>query len=67
MYIIIQAENRIRLLEEEKTEAEDVARDKTEELSETIGNKIIDNIFPGIIEFDLSDILDTNYFLNCFY
>ena len=49
--MIIQAENRITLLEEEKTEAEDVARDKTEELSETIGNKIIDNIFLCIIEF----------------
>ena len=43
--MIIQAENRITLLEEEKTEAEDVARDKTEELSETIGNQILDNMF----------------------
>ena len=41
IHISIQAENRITLLEEEKTEAEDVARDKTEELSETIGNKIV--------------------------
>ena len=61
--MIIQAENRITLLEEEKTEAEDVARDKTEELSETIGNKIIDNIFLGIIEFKnkLSNILYTHF------
>ena len=64
--MIIQAENRITLLEEEKTEAEDVARDKTEELSETIGNKTIDNIFPGIIEFDLLRYSRYKLFLKLF-
>ena len=40
MIFRIQAESRTKVLEEEKVEAEEVARDKTEELSETIGDNI---------------------------
>ena len=40
IFIHLQAENRINQLEEEKFEAEEIARDKTEELSETIGKTI---------------------------
>ena len=36
--LFLQAEIRTTQLEEEKAEAEEIARDKTEELSETIGN-----------------------------